>query len=254
MKAKNVRGMNGRYETNDLSLIEMIEDIRDINHEASIMDAEIEIGQNGLVVIGDTGEISPIEMRQMSELEQAMREETGLPLKPIMAHPYGHRRNGNDVHDDKFGKSVIVRRLRTPATAPQPAIKTVRIPKEGDVEVYLGLDGLWKPVRIPRYANQFEIETLAWQEFEQEVALRECPEPESRRNYYLRVVCCENRDNAVWIRCVHKDEVKDEEAIIIINNIYLVRPLRGARLHRTTARRPGEPGGADGNPLRVAGN
>jgi hypothetical protein len=51
------------------------------------MDVEVEEGQNGSLMIGDTGEISAIELRQMSELEQAVREETGPPLKPIRAHP-----------------------------------------------------------------------------------------------------------------------------------------------------------------------
>jgi hypothetical protein len=100
-------------------------------------------------------------------------------------HLDGHKKNGGDGKDDKFGKSTVIRRLRARPAEPIPTPKKIRIPKEGDVEVHLGLDGLWKPVRPPRFANQFEfeIETIASQEFEQKVAIRECREPAPRRSF-----------------------------------------------------------------------
>jgi hypothetical protein len=67
------------------------------------MDFEVEVEENGSVMIGDTGDISPIELRQMSELEQGVKDQTGLPTNPIAAHPDRHKKNGPDWKNEKYG-------------------------------------------------------------------------------------------------------------------------------------------------------
>jgi hypothetical protein len=47
MKARNIRGMIWRYETTDSCLQEMADDVRKETQEASIMDVEVEVGENG---------------------------------------------------------------------------------------------------------------------------------------------------------------------------------------------------------------
>jgi stress response protein YsnF len=165
----------------------------------------------GTVVIGDTGEIAPIELRQMSEPEQAVREDTGLPARPVMSHPNGYKKSGPDRKDEVFGPTVkvpeikpskIVRRMRKVILKRVETLKKVRKEtKAGDVEVYFGFDGMWKPFAVPRISNQFEIESTTGQEFETVLAPRECSEPESHRNDHFRAPCCENRGSAVSVRC-----------------------------------------------------
>jgi hypothetical protein len=112
------------------------------------MDAEIEVGKNGSVMIVDSGEISPIELRQMSELEQAVKEQTGLPTRPVTAHPDGHKKSGPDGKEEKFGPAEIARQVRKQELAPRPVPAKTRAPRTGDVEVCMGFDGNWRPVRI----------------------------------------------------------------------------------------------------------
>jgi hypothetical protein len=142
-----------------------------------------------------------------------MREKTGLPLKPIIAHPYRHKKSGPDGKDEQFGPARIVRRLREPIEKPTPVPKERRAPKAGDVEVYLGFDGIWKATRVPCFANQFELERLTSQEIETQLALRECPEPTHHRNYLFKAMACADRDEAVWVRCIHRDAVREEEVL-----------------------------------------
>jgi hypothetical protein len=80
--------------------------------------------------------------------------------------------------------------------------------------MYTGLCGNWKSIRISTAANHFEIETIACQEFETQAALRECPEPAHRRNYFFMAALCENRDDAVWIRCIYKYADQEEEVLV----------------------------------------
>jgi hypothetical protein len=63
-------------------------------------------------------------------------------------------------------------------------------------------------------ANQYDIEAIACQEFETQVALGERPQPEHRRNYFFRALLCQNRDEGVWIRCIHKDADREEEVLV----------------------------------------
>jgi hypothetical protein len=38
----------------------------------------------------------------MRELEHPVQEETGIMVKPLVAHPAGHTKSGGDGNDEKF--------------------------------------------------------------------------------------------------------------------------------------------------------
>jgi hypothetical protein len=105
--------MKGRYQTTDAYIAQMAEDVPEVDEEASIMDVGVAMGENGTVMIGDSGEISPIELRQMSELEQAVRDQTGPPAKTIAAHPDGYKESGPDGNEHRLSVAAIKRPLVT---------------------------------------------------------------------------------------------------------------------------------------------
>jgi hypothetical protein len=127
MKARTIRELRGRCEIQGPCLREMADDVVEETQEAAIDYVEVEVGKDGMTLMGHAGEISRIELRKLGDLEQEVREETGLLAKPVMAHPDGYKKNGPDWNNSKFDKSQIVRRMRDAPAKPVGVSKTIRL-------------------------------------------------------------------------------------------------------------------------------
>jgi hypothetical protein len=160
---ENVRGAGSQYTQVEQ---EFQEEAADMDVVDSIRDVEsIEIRETGPKIVREEAELAAIELHKASEIEQEVREHTGIKENPLPPHPDGHKKDGKDGRDDAFGKSYTRVRKTKPSQAPVSYIRTMplRTPEERDVEeieVYFACCGYYVPFLVRSDASQQEIETL----------------------------------------------------------------------------------------------
>jgi hypothetical protein len=102
--------------------LEIVDSIREIN-----------VIQDGQPLAMEGGAISLNELRKMSEVEQSVRDETGIPFQKVEPHPDGFKKEGSDGRDHVFGKSTVrAKPKKKKPTGGVKYIKTVPLAKRDD--------------------------------------------------------------------------------------------------------------------------
>jgi hypothetical protein len=235
--SNNVRGAVRRYQEVDPSIDyneqdwkeadedekaiqeEFKDEEKHLRIEDSIRDLELEPCDGGDQHMVEDEGMTNIEPRKASELGQEVRSESGLPREPLHPHPDGHKVDGPDGEDHKYGKSYsrferpVVSRQIGELHMVQQITPAPRIRDDSMVEVYFGFRGKYERVLIPENATQEEVERQAQMRYQGCVGLIDLPLPSEDISYKFKAMYCRDRENAAWIRCDRTDTV-DEEWIL----------------------------------------
>jgi hypothetical protein len=169
------------------------------------------VGANGQ---GDkSGDITNIEIRKSSEVEQEVSESTGLQRRPIYPHSDGYKDAGKDGDDRRFGKSFVKERpLRhTGGMRFVPQIVPVTRKKDATiVDFCFGFQGKYHRYQTRENATHEEVEIIGRDYFGGNVALIDFPTPLQDK---FKAMYFQDPDNAAWTRCDRTD-MADEEWIL----------------------------------------
>jgi hypothetical protein len=90
-------------------------------------------------------------LRKESEIEQEVRDYTGLDVKALYPHPDGHKQDGEDGKSDRFGKAYT----RVRKEKPSGGVRYIRtlpvrpIPDDvEEIEVYFAYRGQYSKVKV----------------------------------------------------------------------------------------------------------
>jgi hypothetical protein len=210
---ENVQGSRSQYTPVEL---EFQEEAADMDVVDSIRDVEaIECGETGPTVVREEAEMSLIELRKASEIEQNVREFTGIAEKPLFPHPDGLKKDGDDGKSDAFGRAYTKVRKTKPNPAPVSHIRTVplRTPVEKNVEeieVYFAFCGKYVPFIIRSDITQQQVEMLGSDYFKGNLGLIDFRPPQAGLHYRFKAMFCQDRENAAWIDCKRSDTADEE--------------------------------------------
>jgi hypothetical protein len=134
----------------------------------------------------DDGAISLIGLRKMSEVEQSVRDKTGIPFQKVAPHPEDFKKDGSDGRDHVFGKSTVrAKPNKKKPTGGVKYIKTVPLAKRDDdveqIDVFFGFKGNYIAKRVP-----------------------------SDLTYRFKSMFCRDREDAVWTKCDRTDSADEE--------------------------------------------
>jgi hypothetical protein len=180
---------------------------------------EVEVVNEGEPLSMEDGEITSVELRRKSEIDQKTKELIGLPAKPLHPHPDGYKEDGADGKDHKFGEAYV---RQGPKEKPKPGgvryIKTLPMAKVDEaveqVDVCFGFKGNYIRTRVPSDLTHEDAERLGCAEFNGDVGLIEFRPPTKDLTYRSKAMYCKDRDNAVWTKCGRTD-TSDEEWILL---------------------------------------
>jgi hypothetical protein len=191
------------------------EEARDMEVVDSIRD--FEMSMDGQALAMEDGAMTGIEMRRMSEIEQSVRLETGLPQRALHPHPDGWKQDGDDGKEDFFGKVYTKVRKEKPTPGGVKYIRTLPLrPVQDDVEeveVCFAFRGSYIQVKVPSNLTQEEAEQMGGIQFEGNVGLIEFRPPTTDLTYRFKAMHCKNREEAVWTKCDRTDSGDEEWAL-----------------------------------------
>jgi hypothetical protein len=211
--AENVLGARSQYTPTELEFqeeaagMEVVDSIRDVE--------VIETGEAGPLIAREETEMSLIEPRKASEIEQEVRDHTGIPERPLSPHPDGLRKDGDDGKSDAFGKAYTKVRRTKPSPAPVSYIRTVplRTPPTKDVEeieVYFAFCGNYVPFILRSDVTQQQVEILGSDYFKGNLCLIDFRPPQAGLHYRFKAMFCQDRDNTAWLVCKRNDTADEE--------------------------------------------
>jgi hypothetical protein len=151
----------------------------------------------------------------MSEVEQSVRDETGIPFQKVEPHPDGFKKGGSDGRDHVFGKSTV--RAKPKKKKPTGGVKyinTVPLAKRDDdveqIDVFFGFKGSYIAKRVPSDLTHEEAERLGCEEFQGVVGLIDFRPPTKDLTYRFKSMFCRDREDAVWTKCDRTDSADEE--------------------------------------------
>jgi hypothetical protein len=123
-----VMGSRSKYDAVELEFqeeaqeMEIVESIRDVD--------VIEVPEEGKeIIVQEESAMSATEIRRASEIEQNVREQTGLKPRALSRHPDGLKQDGDDGKDHIFWKAYT--RIRKTKPAPGGVTYTSKRPLTG---------------------------------------------------------------------------------------------------------------------------
>jgi hypothetical protein len=187
--------------------MEIVDSIRDVD--------VVEVPEEGKeIIVQEESAMSAIEVRRASEIEQNVREQTGLKPRALARHPDGLKQDGDDGKDHIFGKAYT--RVRKTKPAPGGVTYTRPLPREPlpedvtEVEVYFGYRGQYIKTTIRSDLTHEDAERQGMATFDGNVCLTDFHPPSQDTTYRFKATYCRDRDNATWINFKRSDTADEE--------------------------------------------